>query len=94
MMLPTNEDEYNEMMDDFIGDPRYCPRHPGEKTSSDNGLFDGPCNICEGEMSEEAARWDYDPANTQRKHCGNEVYIPQPYFTMTCVSILDDNIPF
>lgn len=35
------------------GDPRRCPIHPGEKTSSDDGMHDAPCCACEWENSEE-----------------------------------------
>jgi hypothetical protein len=45
-----------------LGDPRRCPRHPWVKTSSPDGMFDAPCNLCEYEcdMAFEAARPD-DP---------------------------------
>jgi hypothetical protein len=32
-----------------LGDPRRCPRHPNEKTSSPDGMFDAPCAACEWE---------------------------------------------
>ena len=35
------------------GDPRRCPRHPSEKTSSADGMFDAPCGACEAEMDED-----------------------------------------
>ena len=38
---------------DAHGDPRRCPRH-GCRTSSDNGLFDAPCPVCEDELWWEA----------------------------------------
>ena len=33
-----------------LGDCRTCPRHPGVKTSSPDGLHDTPCGYCESEM--------------------------------------------
>jgi len=38
------------------GDPRCCPRHPGERIVSDCGSFDAPCWACEGEADEEDRR--------------------------------------
>jgi hypothetical protein len=32
------------------GDPRRCDRHPEQKTSSPDGMFDAPCPACEAEM--------------------------------------------
>jgi hypothetical protein len=52
-----------------MGDARRCPHHPHVKTSSDDGLFDAPCPICEGEMSEAADAWECDPANPHRRFC-------------------------
>lgn len=34
------------------GDARRCPFHPHVKTSSDDGMFDAPCNECEMEMED------------------------------------------
>ena len=41
----------NERDDDngFEGDPRRCPHHPTQVTSSDDGMFDAPCGYCEHE---------------------------------------------
>jgi len=80
-MLFTNEEDYNEYVNEvtgavIYGDARRCPRHPGVKTSSDDGMFDGLCHICEGEMTIEAEMWDHNPENPKRQYCGNEVYIP------------------
>lgn len=36
----------------FYGDPRRCPSHPHVKTSSPDGMFDGPCWECEAAMDE------------------------------------------
>lgn len=57
---------------DTFGCPDYrvCPNHPGVRTSSDDGMFDGVCGICEGEMHDAAERWEYDPENPSRAHCG------------------------
>lgn len=47
---------YDEHLQDsrFLGDARRCPRHPHVKTSSDNGMFDAPCGVCEYEMDLDA----------------------------------------
>jgi hypothetical protein len=37
----------------YLGDPRRCPKHPNEVTSSPDGLFDAPCGRCEYEMDAE-----------------------------------------
>jgi hypothetical protein len=37
----------------FWGDPRRCPSHPHVRTSSDDGMFDGPCWVCEQAMNED-----------------------------------------
>ncbi len=58
-----------EDADIVIGDARRCPRHPGMKTSSDDGMFDGPCPACELAMYEDAYRWDCDPDNPKRRYC-------------------------
>lgn len=41
----AEQDEYGAS----FGDPRRCPVHPHVKTSSDDGMFDGPCHLCEAE---------------------------------------------
>src|SRR5258708_1823341 len=56
---------------EYQGDPRRCPRHPHVATSTPDGFFDMCCNICEGEMSDWAEEWDHDPANPQRRYCGD-----------------------
>lgn len=88
----------------FAG-PRRCPRH-GEAISSDDGMFDGVCNACEGEMSEEAEKWEYNPENLYRKHCGDDAWGQplgpltvrgwafSPYSFKTCVVRPEDDIPF
>lgn len=53
MIDDTNPDE--EMMYEFgaaAGDPRRCPRHPEQVTSSPDGMHDAPCDACEFEMEE------------------------------------------
>lgn len=37
-----------------FGDSRRCPVHPHVRTSSNDGMFDGPCNECEAEMDDRA----------------------------------------
>jgi hypothetical protein len=39
--------------DPYEGDARVCPRHPHVKTSSPDGMFDGPCYVCEAGMYED-----------------------------------------
>jgi hypothetical protein len=60
MIDPDNDDrnifysQEQEAMDDErgaeLGDPRRCPRHPSQVTSSPDGMFDAPCGACEFEM--------------------------------------------
>jgi len=53
-------DETAEMDDELggeLGDPRRCPRHPDQKTSSPDGMFDAPCGKCEHEM-ETGQTWE------------------------------------
>jgi hypothetical protein len=42
------EEQYDHEM--MYGDPRVCDRHPNQKTSSPDGMFDSPCPQCEYEM--------------------------------------------
>lgn len=37
-----------------LGDPRRCPVHPQCATSSPDGMFDAPCDLCEAEMDADA----------------------------------------
>lgn len=57
-------DPYQEAMEDELGaamgDPRRCPHHPHVITSSPDGMFDAPCDVCEGEMEEDARRTEYE----------------------------------
>jgi hypothetical protein len=52
---PEEEAREDELGASF-GDARRCPRHPGVKISSDDGMFDGDCYVCEGESEEEYHR--------------------------------------
>lgn len=62
-MMNPSEQEWQEMQDQYgaeLGDPRRCPRHPGVRMSSNDGLFDAACcDLCEGEMEDayQAERW-------------------------------------
>lgn len=49
--LTGYEEHLHDSMDDG-GDPRRCPKHPHVKTSSDDGMFDCDCYVCEGESEE------------------------------------------
>lgn len=49
----VDEEERTDDDRSTYGDPRRCPRH-GCRTSSDNGLFDAPCPVCEDEMWRDA----------------------------------------
>lgn len=49
------EDEAREHEAFASGDARRCPVHPGEKTSSDDGMFDAPCPRCEAEVDADCA---------------------------------------
>lgn len=56
---PEEEAREDELGAEF-GDPRRCPRHPGVKTSSDDGMFDADCYVCEGESEEEYHRHEQE----------------------------------
>lgn len=53
-LMTAEEEARQDEMGAEMGDPRRCPRHPNVKTSSNDGMFDCLCEICEGEMSDEA----------------------------------------
>lgn len=91
--------------DTAYGDARRCPRHPNVKTSSDDGMFDCECLICENEMEDAADAWDCDPENPNRRQCGGEVNMlaggMYPWSascraaTKACDEVIDDEeIPF
>jgi hypothetical protein len=96
----TNEEDYYEDLAErsgavIYGDARRCPVHPNVKTSSDDGMFDGVCDLCEGEMES----WDYDPANPMRTYCliesGNRDIQLFSARLATCKYLEpEDNIPF
>lgn len=89
----AREDEFGAQ----FGDPRKCPRHPGEVTSSPDGLFDAPCGLCEAKGEDAARNWEYDPENTRRVHCAlPTVWTTTPWLTAaTCLDVpADDEIPF
>ena len=87
-------DDYRD--DDYLmGDPRKCPRHPHVKTSSDDGMFDAPCYVCEAEADAEAEAWEADPANPFRRFCDAGVMVRLPSIGLVaCVPTDDDIIPF
>ena len=49
-----------EVGDRYEGDARRCPRHPNVKTSSDDGMFDGVCGLCENEMEDDFQEREYE----------------------------------
>lgn len=47
------QDVFQELLyEETNGDPRRCPRHQ-VPTSSPDGMFDAPCNLCEAEQESE-----------------------------------------
>jgi hypothetical protein len=96
--------EYDELRDEFLatGDARRCPVHPEARTSSDDGMFDAPCYKCEGEMDEHAERWEYDPENPRRAHCGVDANVaagigaknPWLESLVLCEPLPEDVLPF
>lgn len=60
-----------------MGDPRRCPHHPHIKTSSNDGMFDAPCDECEHADDQRAAEWEVSPENTTRTLCELTAYIPR-----------------
>jgi hypothetical protein len=109
--MPTNEDYYEDRYpstesDAFmVAGPRRCPHH-GEIISSDDGMFDGVCNTCEGIMSEETEKWEHNPENHYRKNCGYNLWgkalgtqrvwlLTHPTWkSVACVPTPEDEIPF
>ena len=106
MFFSKEQEALDDEMGAAWGDPRRCPIHPNVRTSSADGMFDGLCGACEGEMSQRAAQWDIDPTNPYREACGrNETpyggvnwypYLGSRYGTAGCLDVADseDNIPF
>jgi hypothetical protein len=87
--------EAEELDYEFLsGDPRRCPRHPHVKTSSDDGMFDAPCDECEYEMDQAAAKWDMDPTNPRRSQCGDNAYIVRCYPWRAYVTCVPDELCF
>ena len=59
----TTNNERNMMTEELgaeLGDPRRCPRHPDQKTSSNDGMFDAPCDKCEFEIESGQSWEDYE----------------------------------
>lgn len=54
------EQDFRDRGESFEGDARRCPRHPQVKTSSDNGLFDGLCGLCEQQADDDALQAEYE----------------------------------
>jgi hypothetical protein len=105
-MQVWNDDEVDPFLESrdhedvffFIG-ARRCPRHPGVKTSSDDGMFDGPCHLCEGEEMDAYEAWQVDPENPQRKYCNDQPTnkVMDPCWMrglISCVPTEEDLIPF
>lgn len=59
-MSPYEQQELDDERGAELGDPRRCPRHPEEQTSSRDGMFDAPCGRCEWEMESYGERADYE----------------------------------
>ena len=83
---PQREAEEDEWGAQF-GDPRRCPHHPTEITSSPDGMFDAPCGYCEhegehGEEDEATADTVPNPATADT--------IPAPVVK----DVTEDDIPF
>ena len=60
------DDTYFDFGADYQGDPRCCPRHPDQPTSSPDGMFDAPCAACEGEHDAADGEADYYAAAVKR----------------------------
>jgi hypothetical protein len=82
----TNQfDIWQEEQDEIggeLGDPRRCPRHPDQKTSSPDGMFDTVCCKCEhendtGQSWEEYERW-LQEVHLPAMHARNGQVIGQP----------------
>ncbi len=49
------------------GDPRRCPVHPEQRTSSPDGLFDAPCGRCEALSAAEDARLEWEALTPEER---------------------------
>lgn len=64
-----------------LGDPRRCPVHPQYVTSSPDGMFDAPCDLCEAGMDA-----DCEHGTTE---LGDDLRATGPE-----VELNDDDLPF
>mgnify|MGYP001593862433 CR=1 FL=1 len=80
---------YDDRDDDYFpsGDPRRCPYHPREVTSSSDGMFDTPCGACEFEMDAERDAEFYGEVASDLLGC-------VPSGDARPVSHSDDDLPF
>lgn len=85
---------YEEHMRDSegCGDARVCPIHPHVKTSSDNGMFDAPCDECEHAMDERDAM--EAAAEDLRRYPGGRCVDPSHWFQRGACETSEDQIPF
>jgi hypothetical protein len=80
-----------------LGDPRRCPIHPSQQTSSSDGFFDAPCGACEAEQADDGERWAIDPENPRRTLCGSRPWLARTASSQrypTACNDDADNIPF
>jgi hypothetical protein len=101
-----NWNEWQDRQDDegaALGDPRRCPRHPGEVTSSRDGMFDAPCGACEwaGQDEYEARRdgpslAEMTPAEREAELAGRRAEAEAEYHLrqMQARADADDDFPF
>ena len=77
-----------EENENYEGDPRRCPVHPNQVTSSPDGMFDAPCPACEWEM--EAGR--YEDENFKEEFPTTKTLEELPLYDPTHED--EDDIPF
>lgn len=68
------------------GDARRCPNHPDVKTSSEDGMFDGPCWKCEDAMYDPPDPWPGIEEDEPCVSCGGEASGPDGAPCAACVA--------
>jgi hypothetical protein len=92
-MTGAERQELEDEAGGMFGDPRRCPRHPGVKTSSADGMFDAPCFVCESEM-EEAYQAEVWAAKTDAERAAIEAEIAALIAARNAKVAADDEVLF
>jgi hypothetical protein len=71
-----------------------CPRHPEQKTSSDDGVFDCDCSKCEAEAEADFQAWQVSPENLSRTVCRAWDGCSLPWTRVATCQDVEDDLPF